>query len=135
MPEDGRLLIVRFSPFTAEGCTKNAQDTFDDDLDEGQPGRYGLSTSGIIVPTAESVDDAIIRLRSIVPLRGRHIAPVWADDLERKGWVVVRDEPPEAHYLVGKGDLSDMPDFTDLALTWANAKRVCPTYRKGGDQR
>ncbi len=130
MPEEGRLLIVRFSPFTAEKCADNAQGTFDEDLDEGRTGRYGLSTSGIVVPTAESVDDAIIRLRSIVPLNGKHIAPVWADDLERDGWVVVPDMPPEAHYLVGKGDLSEMPDFTDLALIWADAKRVCPTYTR-----
>lgn len=135
MPEDERLLIVRFSPFTADGCKTNAQGTYDDDLDEGHAGRYGVSTSGIIVPTAESVDDAIIRLRSIVPLRGRHVAPVWADELEAEGWVVVPDIPPEAHYLVGKGDLHEMPDFADLALIWANAKRVCPTYRRGGDQR
>lgn len=133
MPENGRLLIVRFSPFTAEGCKRNAQDTFNDDLENGVAGRYGVSTSGIVVPTEESVDDAIVRLRSIVHLNGRHIAPVWADDLERKDWAVVRDEPPDAHYLVGKGDLSDMPDYTELALIWADAKRVCPTYvRKGG---
>jgi hypothetical protein len=130
MPEEGRLLVVRFSPFTAEKCAKNAQETFDDDLEEERTGRYGVSTSGIVVPTAESVDEAIIRLRSIVPLTGKSIAPVWADDLERDGWVVVPDIPPEAHYLVGKGDLSEMPDFTDLALIWADAKRVCPTYAK-----
>jgi hypothetical protein len=135
MPEEGRLLIVRFSPFTADKCAKNASETFDDDLDDGRTGRYGLSTSGIAVPTAESVDDAIVRLRSIVPLRGKHVAPVWADDLERRGWVVVPDMPPEAHYLIGRGDLSEMPDFTDLALIWADAKRVCPTYVRGGDQR
>jgi hypothetical protein len=79
-----------------------------------------------VVPGAESVDHAIIRLRSIVPLTGKHVAPVWADDLERWGWTVVPDMPPEAHYLVGKDDLAEMPDFAGLALIWADVRRLCP---------
>lgn len=128
MNADRRLLIVRFSPFTAEGCRANAEGTYVDDLAEGRPGRYGVSTSGIVVGTDESVDAAIIRLRSIVPLRGKQVAPVWAHDLDSRGWAVVPDMPPDGHYLVGKGDLTEMPDFADLALIWADAKRVCPTW-------
>lgn len=128
MTEDGRLLIVRFSPFTAEGCRANAEGTYSEDLAEGKRGRYGVSTSGIVVKANESVDAAIIRLRSIVPLRGKQVAPAWASDLEARGWTVVPDMPPDAHYLVGKGDLTEMPDFADLALIWADVKRMCPTW-------
>lgn len=127
MAGDGHLLIVRFSPFSADKCRENAQATFDSDLDEGRPGRYGVSTSGITVRPGESMDAAIIRLRTMVSLRGKHVAPVWASVLEEQGWTVVPDMPPDAHYLIGRGDLTAMPDFADLALIWANAKRVCPT--------
>lgn len=130
MTADGRLLIVRFAPFTAEGCQKNAQATFEDDVDEGRAGRFGLSTSGIFVADDESVDDAIIRLRSIVPLKGKHVAPVWSTELDAAGWTITEDIPPDAHYLVGRGDLTEMPDFADLALIWAQAKRICPTQRR-----
>lgn len=128
MAAEGRLLIVRFAPFSAEGCRKNAENTYLDDLDAGRPGRYGVSASGVNVAPHETVDDGIVRLRSVVSLRGKHVAPVWADVLVARGWVVVPDMPPDEHYLIGRAGMAVLPDFDDLALLWNDAKRVCPTW-------
>lgn len=131
MGAEGRLLIVRFASFTANGCRANARHTYDSDLDQGRSGRYGVSVSGVVVRQGESEDEAIIRLRAAVPLKGKDIAPVWVDVLEAAGFRVVPDMPPDMHYLVGEGDMARMLNCDALALVWNDARRRCPTYRRG----
>lgn len=131
MGVEGRLLIVRFAPFSAEGCRANARKTYDRHLEQGLNGRYGVSVSGVMVRQGESDDEAIIRLRAAVPLKGKAIAPVWADTLEELGFCVVPDMPPDMHYLVGQDDMVRMLDCDALALVWSSTRRKCPTWRSG----
>ncbi len=131
MGVEGRLLIVRFAPFSAQGCRANARGTYDSDLEQGLRGRYGVSVRGVMVSDGESPDEAIIRLRASTPLRGKDIASVWADVLGEAGFRVVPDMPPDMHYLVGQDDMVRMPDCDALALVWSSTRRRCPTWRRG----
>lgn len=131
MPDTERLLIVRFSPFTAEGCRRNAVDTFEDDLTDGrEPPRYGVSAFGTVVERDGPVDAALVRLCKEAPVGGKNVSVVWADELELRGFRVLRDEPPLMHYLVGQGDLSELPDFVGLALLWADHRVQNPAWEK-----
>ena len=122
--------MVRFGPFTSDGCRVNAKDTYDDDLDSGRRPRYGVSTFATFVEDGAEVDDAIAHICKTAPCGGRKVARVWSDDLERLGFSVHNDEPPPMHYLVGAGDLAALPDFDALAIIWASNKVGNPAFGK-----
>lgn len=130
----GRLLVVRFSPFSAEKCRLNAEDTYAEDLRKGRIGRYGVSVFGCSVLETDveintpEVDRAITELCRKAPVGGRTISRIWADDVARDGWALVPDRPP--HYLVGVGDLTGLPDFERMALLWSDNRCRNPAWTK-----
>ncbi|MBZ4618832.1 hypothetical protein [Mycobacterium avium] len=129
---EGRLLIARFGPWSAEGCRKNAQGTYEDDVENGhEPARYGVSVFGGHLRVGETRDDLVCRICGCVPVTGRKVAVVWADELEQQGWAVHLNMPPDMHYLVGQGGLAELPDFDALALLWAEHKVNNPALQKG----
>lgn len=123
--------MVRFGPFSPEGCKRNAVDTYEDDLDCGRQPRFGVSVFATRVQEGADLDAAIEHLCMTAPVGGKKIATMWLEDIERLGFSVHCDEPPPMHYLVGEGDLSALPDTDKLSLAWANNRIDNPAYRKG----
>jgi hypothetical protein len=128
VPPEG-LWIVRFSPFSVAGCQKNAQGTFDDDIANGRPGRYGVSAYGFIWNGVQDQDEAIRQLCANVPVGGRTISVVDAVTVQAAGWRIVEDIPPDQHYLIGQNDFSQMPDVDALAVLWATHRRKNPAWQ------
>ena len=120
MPDDLReLTIVRFGPFTAEGCGRTAKEQYDDDLVAGRSSpRFGVSVFGDYRIKDETTDDVVRRICSDAPVNGKRVAVISRTELEDRGWSVHQDMPPPLHYLVYVGNLSEVPDVDSLSLLW-----------------
>jgi hypothetical protein len=130
MSDEGRLLIARFGPWSADGCRRNAQGTYDEDIQAGRnPPRYGVSVFGGHLHRTETRDDLIRRICSCVPVSGKKVAVIWADELEQTGWEVRPDTPPDMHYLVGQGGFTDPPDVDSLESVWNEHKTNNPAWK------
>ena len=127
---EGRLLITRFGPWSAEGCRLNAQGTYDEDVEnDRRPPRYGVSVFGGRLRAEESRDDLIKRICSCVPVGGKKVAAIWADELEKKAWEVHPDMPPDMHYLIGQKNLAKPPDVESLERVWNEHKINNPAWK------
>jgi hypothetical protein len=125
------LLVVRFGPFTADGCRKNAEGTYVEDVERGgvQP-RFAISVYAIEPAEGEDEAAAITRLCLEVPVGGKSVAVITRADLESEGWRLEMDVPPAHHYLIGQDDFSQMPDIDGLALIWSTCRRANPAWKK-----
>lgn len=120
---------MRFGPFSAAGCERNAREQHEQDLADGrEPPRFGISVSGDYIAEDESVDDVVARICATVPLNGKTVATVSADTLVGLGWTVNVDIPPPLHYLIGQGDMTTLPDVDSLALVWSQNRTRNPAW-------
>jgi hypothetical protein len=128
---EGRLLITRFGPWSPEKCDETARDQYNDDLRNGRnPPRFGISVFGDHLRAGENIADVVQRICAGVPVGGKKVAVIWADELEALGWEVHPDMPPDLHYLVGQDDLMQVPNVELLALLWAKHKIDNPAWRR-----
>jgi hypothetical protein len=127
---EGRLLITRFGPWSGEKCVLNAQDTYDDDLEEGRYPRYGVSVFGGHMRRGESLEELLARICTNATVRGDKVAAVWADELRNDGWEIYPGMPPDMHYLIGRAGLTAPKAVESLALVWANHKVKNPVAKR-----
>lgn len=135
VPDD--LVVVRFSPFTAEGMKRHAEKDRVKDLAAELPPQWRISVFGTIRTEGETLSEAGQRL--CVDLlevdgapNGERISVVSAGTLGREGFSVYLDEPPRGHYVVGVGDLTQMPDFEALSQCFGpNTRHKNPAFEKG----
>lgn len=128
----GAHLIVRFSPFTAEGIEKNANATVAHDrMNNRVPPRYGVSAFGCVQQPDESVDEAIFRICEVANKNGRKVAVLTADQLDAAGLVAHWDEPPPMHHLVGSSTLESPPDYNLLSELLNENRRDNPVKKDG----
>ena len=126
----GRLLLARFSPFSAYKLALNAQYTYEDDQEKGKTGRYGLSLFGARVTEGEEVSATTRRICEVAECGGPRVALAWADELEAQGWTIVRDEPPPGHHLMGRGELNSAPSGEEMELVWKSWRVSNPTWER-----
>ncbi len=79
--------------------------------------RRGVSVFAKTRDVGATVDDTISELVEMARgfASGERLAVATADSLGQRGFVLHLNEPPRGHYLVGKEDLSEMPDTAELA--------------------
>lgn len=127
--ERPRLVLMRFSPFSAYKLELNAKATFEEDVVAGRQGRYGLSLYGTHISQSDPIESALDGVCRTVPVGGKRVALAWADELRESGWTIVEDVPPEHHYLMGVGDLTEMPDGEQMAIVWSAWRIRNPAWK------
>ncbi|GGI43947.1 hypothetical protein GCM10010932_02140 [Agromyces flavus] len=131
---DGSAIVVRFAPFTREGLEKSAAKQALSDQAKGRPARRGVSVFATHVDVGESLDDAVRRICEHASrfCGGERVAVVAESTLNQEGYALHLSEPPDAHYLVGTADLSELPDFSRLAELLRDDRRDNPGFRGRG---
>lgn len=130
---DGSEVVIRFSPFLADRLLENAQGTFDEDLDEGRPPRYGVSVVAGTCEDGGDIDEAIERILSQTQLGGKQMAVITGTELRAAGFELVKDpttlEP--LHHLVGDHPFTEPPRVDVLASLLHDRRRRNPAYKRG----
>ncbi len=125
---------MRFTPISPAGLLKNAEATYEDDLEFGhEPARYGVSVIAGWCEEGESFDDAVERIVNTSSLNGKTIAATTGNKLREIGLEVVEDanEREPLHHLVGEDPFSEPPRVDLLASLLDNCRRKNPAWTKG----
>lgn len=134
MPADrATLVVVRFSPFTAEAMTKSVTKQVLSDEADGRLPRQGVSVFGTPSQGDESLFETAKRLAIRVREHagGNRLAITTEQELNDEGYHLHLIEPPPGHYLVGKEDLTETPDLAGLAAIFERDRHPNPAEKKG----
>lgn len=125
---------MRFSPFLADRLLENAEDTYEDDIDEGrEPPRYGVSVLASRCEAGETIEEAVARIVASVDPLGKKVTVATGNKLRDNGFVLEEDPTPTSplHYLVGDADFSEPPRVDLLASVLEECRMNNPAWKKG----
>lgn len=131
---DGSEVVVRFSPFSEEGLTANAEQTHVIDTRDGtHPPRYGVSVVAGRCEDGETFEEAVARIAGESTLNGKTIAVMLGSQLRDAGLDLVSDPVPtvKRHYLVGEAPFQAMPNISALASLVEHGRMRNPGWKKG----
>ncbi|MFF9043327.1 hypothetical protein [Streptomyces parvulus] len=125
----GDLMVVRFSPFSAEKIMEKAARDYERLRAEGKRPLYAISTFGIVRPDDKtSVDELITTICRTAPVQGRKVAITTQRRLEEEGFRVERSEPPLHHHDVVLGNELREMDVKRLEAVLASGVRRNPAW-------
>lgn len=131
---DGSEVVIRFLPISLPKLLQNAEDTFDDDVDNGHPSpRYGISVLAGVCEGDETLDEAVSRIVSETHLTGRTITVTTGNRIRAIGLELVEDatELEPRHHLVGEDPFAALPRVDLLGSLLENSRRRNPAWTKG----
>ncbi|MFJ5774931.1 hypothetical protein [Streptomyces sp. NPDC093094] len=127
----GDLMVVRFSPFSAEKIKEKAERDHERLRLEGKPPIYAISTFAIVRPDEHtSIDDLITVICETAPAQGRKVAVTTQRRLEEEGFRVERSEPPLHHHDVILGNELRELDVKRLEAVLASGIRRNPAWAR-----
>ncbi|MGW8875667.1 hypothetical protein [Streptomyces mirabilis] len=127
----GDLMIVRFSPFSAEKLTEQALRQADELRREGRPPVYSISTFGMVRPSADvDEDQMIVNICDGAPVQGKTISVTTQRILEGEGFRVELSEPPRHHHDVIFGDVLREMDVKRLEALLESGRRRNPAWSR-----
>jgi hypothetical protein len=126
---DGSPIVIRFAPFTAQGMMNSARKQYERDLDDGVPPRLGVSVFAQDASAGESVHVILEALcRIALPTGGPKVAMISKNELLATGHTTHEAPPDACHYLMGRPNLSDVPDTVAIADLLKEARYDNPAY-------
>ena len=127
--ENGDLVLVRFSPFSATRLVEQAEDEFTARSADGRAPLYAVSMFGDIKTRDEEVDELVERIIETASLHGKSVAVVTERDLEGD-FEIAPSAPPPLHYDVILTTPTPEPAAEKLAELLSENRRRNPLWRK-----
>ncbi|MEU1496073.1 hypothetical protein [Streptomyces sp. NPDC005732] len=127
----GDLMVVRFSPYSAEKLSQQAEREAAELSREGKPVIYSISTFGMVrLSDAMTVNEMITTICQTAPVQGKNVAVTTERRLEEEGFRVERSEPPLHHHDVIFGNELREMDVKRLEALLASGVRRNPAWVK-----
>jgi hypothetical protein len=132
--DDDSEVVIRFQSFLEAKLVENAEDTYDEELENSSPDpRYGLSVIAVAPLQGETVDETVLRLLGTSTLSGKHIAVLKGSFLRAAGFLLVpdpNDKEPD-HHLIGEPGFVPLARASELETMFENHRRKNPMFPKG----